>query len=108
MPITVVSTTANASTAPPTTWRCQARVRRRGSTAATDQHSSQPVSANVAGLRSDTGPLTAPPSRIIATTWTTIATSRTAPATTRTRGHDHAVRPGARTVVTGRPRGSAR
>jgi len=79
------------------TWRCQARVRRRGRTSATDHAVSQPVSANVAGLRSDTGPVTGPPVTASATTWNAIVASSSAPTTQSTLGHVQVVmrhRPG--------------
>jgi hypothetical protein len=52
-----VSPTPNSTVAAPTTGRCHARVHTAGRIKATDQHASQPVSAKVAGLRRDTGPV---------------------------------------------------
>src|SRR6478735_9197699 len=60
--------------------------RSQGSVIATDQQSSQLVSANVAGFRSETGPVTAPPVVTRAATWSTIVASNSQPASHSTPG----------------------
>ena len=87
MAMTAVSPTPNRMADPPITWRCQARVRNRGSMSATDQVSSHPASAKSAGLRSDTGPVNGPPRMASAAMCTTIVASRTVPTIQRMRGH---------------------
>ncbi len=81
-----VSPTPKSTVVAPITWRCHARVRSRGSRTATDHAVNQPVSANVAGLRSDTGPVTGPPVTVSATMWNSIVTSSAPPTTHSTRG----------------------
>jgi hypothetical protein len=81
----VVSPIPKASTEATTRRRRTRPSRSQGSASPTDQHSSQLVSANVAGLRSETGPVTAPPVATRATTCTTIVASSSHPAHHSTR-----------------------
>src|SRR5215218_522461 len=79
MDITVVSANPNSSTDPATIASRTRPIATCGSTRATAQQASQPVSAKSAGLRSDTGPVTSPPVATSATTWNAIVASSTQP-----------------------------
>ena len=74
-----VSPTAKSAAVPAIAARCQGRARSVGKIKATDHASSHPVSANAAGLRNDTGPVTGPPPTSSAPTCTTSVPSSTQP-----------------------------
>ena len=75
----VVSPTPKRTTAPVTNHAGFGPSRTHRSASDTDQHSSQVASANVIGLRSDTGPSMSPPVATSATAWTTRVASSSQP-----------------------------